>query len=218
MRRIWGMITLFGFLCASVAALNGRAAAADDDGFISLFNGKDLTGWQTFVGDGDAAKTFTVKKGMIVVSGQPFGYFYTDKSFKDYVLKFDWRYQRPADLTNDEKFKGNSGLLVHIQPPNKVWPKCVEVQGMNLQHGRLLGVSGAKVSANKFKPQALKEARKPVGEWNTTEVTIKNGTIDVKVNGTEVASGKMELPEGPLGFQSEGAELHFKNIKIKPLN
>src|SRR3954452_529114 len=124
--------------CALVVALAlaGAATAAEDkkedDGFTSLFNGKDLTGWQfTLPGGADAAKTFTVQDGIIVVTGKPNGYFYTDKGFKNYVLRFDWRYKRPEGLTDDNKFGGNSGCLVHIQPPHKIWPKCVEVQGMN---------------------------------------------------------------------------------------
>ncbi|MCS6850002.1 MAG: DUF1080 domain-containing protein [Gemmataceae bacterium] len=197
--------------------VGGLAPAADDDGFTPLFNGKDLTGFKTILkGDGDPAKTWTVRDGVIICSGSPAGYFYTDKSYKNYVLRFDWRYARPANLADDKAFKGNSGLLVHIQGEHKVWPRCVEVQGMNADHGRIFAIGGAKgqYTVNK---EAQAKAIKPVGEWNTTEVICKDGEITSKVNGIEVSTGKGELTEGPIGWQSEGAEIHFRNIRIKEL-
>jgi uncharacterized protein (TIGR03000 family) len=186
-----------------------------ETGFAPLFNGKDLSGWKTV--PENAEKTFSVKDGVIVVSGNPNGYFYTDKSYQNYVLKFDWRYKRPAGLEDEKKFLGNSGLLYHIQEPHKVWPKSIEVQGMNRDHGVLIPVSGARLANQKFDRPALEKARHPVGEWNTTEVAIKDGSVTAKVNGVQVSSGNYDLPGGPFGFQSEGAELHFKNIFIKTL-
>jgi hypothetical protein len=220
MKRTWGIVTALRIvtalgILAGAASLNSRAD--DGDGFATLFNGKDLSGWKTLVaGKADSGKTFFVRDGVIVVSGSPAGYFYTDKSFKNYVLRFDWRYKRPADLTDEEKFGGNSGLLVHIQLPHRVWPKCVEVQGENRTHGNIFAIEGAKGKFT-FDRKALKKVRNPVGDWNTTEVICRDGAITSKVNGTQVSTGKGDLTEGPFGFQSEGAELHFKNIKIKTL-
>jgi hypothetical protein len=212
MKRIWVTVPLLGALVAWL----GMSRAGEGD-FKSLFNGKNFDGWKFEVGKADPEKTFMVKKGVIVVTGHPNGYFYTDKSYKNYVLRFDWRYKRPKDLEDDEKFNGNSGLLVHIQEPHKVWPKCVEVQGMNKEHGRIFALGKAEGKFT-FNAKALKEARKPVGEWNTTEVLVKDGAITSKVNGTQISTGKGDLTEGPFGLQSEGAEIHFKNIKIKVLD
>ena len=113
--------------------------------------------------------------------------------------------------------KGNSGLLVHIQPPHKVWPKCVEVQGMNADHGHIFAISGAKGKYSVDKA-AQQKAIKPVGEWNTTEVILKDGEITAKVNGTEVSTGKGELTEGPFGLQSEGAEVFYRNVEIRQIS
>ena len=212
MKRIWVTAALLGALVVWL----GTSRAGEGD-FKNLFNGKNLEGWKFEVGKADPEKTFMVKKGIIVVSGSPNGYFYTDKSYKNYILRFDWRYKRPKDLEDDEKFLGNSGLLVHIQEPHRVWPKCVEVQGMNKEHGRIFGLGKFEAKFN-FDAKALKKARKPVGEWNTTEVLVKDGAITSKVNGAQISTGKSELTEGPFGFQSEGAEIHFKNIKIKVLD
>jgi len=213
MKRIWVTAALLGALVVWL----GTSRAGEGE-FKNLFNGQDLKGWRFLVPKtADPDKTFMVQDGIIVVSGKPDGYFFTDKSYKNYILRFDWRYKRPKGLEDDEKFGGNSGLLVHIQEPHKVWPKCVEVQGMNKEHGRIFGLGKFEAKFN-FDAKALKKARKPVGEWNTTEVLVKDGAITSKVNGAQISTGKSDLTEGPFGFQSEGAEIHFKNIKIKVLD
>src|SRR5438093_1183688 len=60
---------------------------AGGDGFTPLFDGKSLKGWKTYLKDekADPGKTFVVKDGEIQVSGEPWGYFYTEKSYKNYV-------------------------------------------------------------------------------------------------------------------------------------
>jgi hypothetical protein len=207
-----------------LAAVSLAAVAVDDkkddEGFAPLFNGNDLTGWKTVIDpkkqDIKPQDIWTVKDGVIVCTGKVNGYLYTEKSFKNYVIRYDWRYKRPDQVENEEKFLGNSGLLVHIQGEPKIWPKCVEVQGMNRDHGRIIPVGGAKATS-KFDRDALKKARKPIGEWNTTEAVIQDGTILAKVNGSEVDAGKCDLTEGQIGFQSEGSEIHFRNIKLKEL-
>jgi hypothetical protein len=211
--------------CTSLLAAVSLAAVAaddkkDDEGFTPLFNGKDLTGWKTVLDpkkkDITPQDIWSVKDGVIVCTGKVNGYLYSEKSFKDYIIRYDWRYKRPDQVTDEEKFLGNSGLLVHIQGEPKLWPRCVEVQGMNRDHGKIIGVGGAKATS-KFDREALKKARKPVGEWNTTEAVIQGGNILAKVNGSEVDAGKCDLTEGQIGFQSEGAEIHFRNILLKEL-
>jgi len=207
---------------AAAFTLLGTAPAADDkkadEGYKDLFNGKDFTGFKFELGKSDPEKTLSVKDGVIICTGKPNGYFYTEKPYKNYLLRYDWRYERPKSLEDEEKFLGNSGCLVHIQEPHKVWPRCVEVQGMNRDHGKLLFVSGAKGMDAKFDQTTLQKVRKKVGDWNTTDIECKaDGSIVAKVNGTEVSSGKSDLTEGVIGWQSEGAEIHFRNIKIKEL-
>jgi hypothetical protein len=192
---------------------NLRAA---DDGFTPLFNGKDLTGWKVQFKDADKdadpAKTFTVKDGALIVSGKPTCYIYTDKSYKDYVIKYDWRFPEGS------KPDSNSGCLVHIQLPHKVMPKSIEPQGRYYDHGKLFFIGVKEEGKSKFDEVAHKKALKPMGQWSTTEVTCKaDGTISVKLNDIPVSEGKTELTSGPIGFQCEGWEVHFRNIKIKEM-
>jgi len=200
------------FFALVVLSLATPAVRAADDGFTPLFNGKDLTGWKVQFKDADKdadpTKTFTVKDGALIVSGKPTCYIHTEKSYKDYVLTFEWRF--PEGSAPDS----NSGCLVHIQPPPKVMPKSVEPQGRYRDHGKLffIGVKGE----GKFDEEAHKKALKPMGQWSTTEVTCKaDGSVSVKLNDIPVSEGKTELTSGPIGFQCEGWEVHFRNIKIK---
>lgn len=194
-------------------------AGGKSDGFTDLFNGKDLTGWKTTPekAKSDTGDTFVVKDGELQVSGFPNGYFYTAKSYKNYVLRFDWTYPK----NQPDKTSMNSGCLLHMQDTKKIWPKSVESQGRYQDHGKLffIGFGKGDKTEQKFDEKALKKTIKPSHEWNTTEVTAKaDGTIQVVINGVLVNSGKSELTEGPIGFQSEGARIHFKNIKIKSLD
>lgn len=220
-------LSCLALLAVLAGASTVPAADKEDEGFKELFNGKDFTGWKMILRDekADPTKTFSVKDGIIVVTGTPNGYFHTDKSYKNYVLRFDWKFKRPEGLKDDKDFKGNSGCLVHIQEPHKVWPRSVEVQGMNSDHGHIFAVNMKGEKATKFTSsvkkedmqKAQKDAIKPVGEWNTTEITCQDGKISSKVNGKPIDTGEGELKEGPFLFQSEGAEIYFKNIKIKEL-
>jgi len=213
------------FLAAlGLVAAHGLGRAGDDKGFKPLFNGKDLTGWKTFLKEekdkdkADPAKTFVIKDGEIQVSGFPFGYFYTDKPYKNYVVRYSWTYPK----NQPEKTTMNSGLLVHIQEPHKVWPKSVEPQGRYMDHGKLFFIGFPKGYAqdhSTFDEKAQKKALKASDEWNSTEVIAKaDGSIETRINGTLVSTGKSELTSGPIGFQSEGARIHFKDIKIKMLD
>lgn len=210
--------TRVALLLAAVCLVSVSARAADKD-FQPIFNGKDFTGWKVFYKDGDKAnqKAISVKEGEVQVDGTSFGYFYTEKPYKNYVLQFSWRYPKEQP----EKTSMNSGLLVHIQTPHKIWPKSVEPQGRYADHGKFFfpGFDKADKKESTFDAEAQKKALKPSHEWNTTEATVKaDGSIEIRINGQLVSTGKTELTSGPIGFQSEGARIHFKDIKIKTLD
>lgn len=203
-------------LVAAAWLTTGSAAEkqANADGFKPLFNGKDFDGWKFELGKADPKKTYRITHKVIICTGQPNGYFYTTKSYKNYVIRYDWKYIKAAE---GQKSSYNSGLLIHIHPPQKVWPKCVEVQGANANHGFLYFLECKKL-ASTYDQETKNKVTKPIGQWNTTEATCKaDGSIVAKINGTEVSSGKSNLTEGQIGFQSEGAEIHFRNILIKQL-
>jgi hypothetical protein len=178
-------------------------------GFVPLFNGSDLTGWRAVIDGKEAAPTpaFSVRDGMIVVAGNPVGYLATAASYRNFVVRYDWKFA--------EKAGGNSGLLVYIQQLSHAgsWPTCIEVQGMQSEHGSIFAIEGAKGAFSTDKG-AIEKAVKP-GDWNTTEVVSADGHLTSTVNGVKISSGTAEINQGPLGWQSEGAKLYLRNIQIK---
>jgi hypothetical protein len=198
-------------------AIVGLAVPVLADDFVPLIKDDDVKALELVKIGPD---TLEISGGEIRISGKPNGYFATKESYKNYELKFEWMYERPRDLESDAKFRGNSGLLIHIQPPHKVWPKCVEVQLMNASAGMIIPLPrGETKCETTFDKAAQKEAIKPVGQWNQEEVTCRGDTIVCKINGKEIARGTgCTVDSGPIGWQSEGAPIRIRNVMIKKLD
>lgn len=202
-------------LALLAVALPVLVHSADEAGFLPIVEGTSLAQFDLVAIGPDTIK---IENGTVLISGKPNGYFATKKEYRNYVLKFDWMYERPAGLSSDDAFDGNSGLLVHIEGPHKVWPKCIEVQLANQDAGHIFAINGAKFQGHKDSA-AQKRAIKPVGQWNEEEVTCQDGNITCKINGIEVDRGSGASPDhGFLGWQSEGRPIRFRNLKIKPLD
>ena len=194
-----------------------------------LFDGKSLDGWShVLVGEGVKKEdVWSVKDGVLVCKGNPLGYLFTNESYQDFRLTFEWRWA-PGTAP------GNSGVLLRIAgKPATFMPKCVEAQLKHENAGDVWGFFGASVDGSADRIQEVKDhkdlgnfkgvkkikgAEKPPGEWNRYEITVSGGNLELKVNGELVnqANG-LEVLSGPIGLQSEGAEIHFRNIKIMEL-
>jgi hypothetical protein len=199
------------------------AAWSADSKPIELFNGRDLTGW-TGVLDGDKAKpeeVWTVADGVLMCKGNPRGYLRTDKDdFHDYVLTLEWRF--PAGSKG-----GNSGVLVHTNEPGAlgIWPKSMEAQ-LNHQNAGDIWVIGTTCQIENADKRVMgrrhlnltDDSETPIGEWNQYEIECKGDAITIKVNGELVNHvTKCSVQKGAISLQSEGAEIHFRNIKLRPL-
>ncbi len=197
-----------------------HAQEETEKGWTALFDGKDLDGWKFHLGKEGAKNdgTFTVKDGVLICSGKPSGYIYTPKSYSNYTLRFELAFKRPEGLKSDADFRGNSGCLIHVAERNAlgVWPRSVEVQGMNRQLGIILPIPRNLKCTRTFDKEASRKARKPIGKFNKVEIEVKRGDMIIKLNGVVVSTvGDCELTEGPIGLQSEGVETHWKNIRIR---
>ena len=143
--------------------LSGPTKAVDkkaEDGFVALFNGKNFAGWK-IVGQKDSEKAWVIHQNAIVkrkfqsmlaCPGEPASCLMTAKSYKNYVLRFDWLFNggEAKQLKDDTDFKGDSGCLVHIQPPYKLWPKAVEIAGKPKELGKLLPFDSKEPRRNKL--------------------------------------------------------------------
>jgi hypothetical protein len=212
-------------LCAALVFVL-PSSAADNDGFMALFNGRDLSGWKPHLRvpkDGkvpDPKDTWSIVDSYIRCVGKPNGYIATEKEYGDYMLRVKWRF--PADSKG-----GNSGVLLHVQEKDDVWPTSVEAQLFAGRAGDIWLIYPPAVMLEiDMKRQDPKQARhyfrmvddveKKFGEWNQYEITCKGGDVTLTVNGKKVNEGKNgNLKKGRIALQSEGAEVHFKDVEIK---
>jgi hypothetical protein len=185
---------------------------------IDLFNGKDFTGWTfTMRSNTPAAETWAVTNGVIHCTGRPPGYARTEKSYRDYKLTVEWRFVKIAPKAD------NSGIFVHINPPDKVWPTCIEVQGQHGRQGDLRMNGGATCkdheTAKTTNADALAPSNeKPPGEWNTVEVECRGDSVTLITNGKWMNRiSRCRPASGAIGIQSEGGEIEVRKIFIEPL-
>jgi Domain of Unknown Function (DUF1080) len=186
---------------------------------VELFNGKNFDGW-TFCmkNNADPAKTWSIHDGVIHCTGQPYGYARTKQSFQNYKLTCIWRFVKVAPHAD------NSGIFVHIQPPDKVWPPCIECQGEFQHQGDLIlhagvGADGHPASSKSvFIPQMGPPNENRAGEWNTNEVICQDSTISPFVNGkTMNMITDCTLTSGFIGIQSEGGDIEVRKLSLQPV-
>lgn len=195
------------------------------DNTIKLFNGEDLGNWNVFVSSPDVepADLFWVKDGVIHTAGIPNGYIRTKETYSNFKLHVEWRWtEKPT----------NSGVLIHVQGKEMIWPLCIECQLMNEKAGDIVCIgkgSGitikdstylVKSEENRFiiVPKFEEPSENSPGEWNSYDITSLDGNIEVIVNGVLQHIGTdMTLTEGNIALQSEGSPMEFKNIYLQPL-
>ena len=192
----------------------------DEAGWTALFDGKSLDGWKFYFGKGQTENrgTYRVEDGVLVCTGKPAGYMLTPKTYSRYTIAFELAFRRPEGLAKDADFGGNSGCLIHVGQPEAlgVWPRSIEVQGMNREMGLILPIPRDVKCKRTFDKETLEKIRKPVGQFNDVVIDVDRGEMTIRINGEVISTvSDCELTEGAIGFQSEGAETLWKNIRIR---
>lgn len=189
------------------------------DTWVELTNGKDMTGWTHHLSDPKLAMSdvWSVVDGAIVCKGRPAGYIRTTDKFENFILELDWRWD-PQDEAGR-----NSGVLVRMHGDDKVWPKSFEAQLMSGEAGDIWIIDSfpAKCAADRTNGNNTKKTHaneKPIGEWNRYRITVDHGNVALEVNG-QILNEASELLQiaGHICLQSEGAAIHFKNVRLLPL-
>lgn len=229
MQRAWILTVLL--LAAGVVGCRTTPTApqaSQSPGPLTLFNGKDLHGWQAYLAQHHLTKesVWSVQDGILICRGEPMGYLYTTQDFTDFKLVVEWRWA-PG------KQPGNSGILMRINGEPRPLPRCLECQlksgragdlyafhGMRLggDPDRLRQIPNHELGGNLTGIPRVGDPEKPVGEWNRAEITVQGGRIQIVINGQKVNEGvDAEVVAGPIALQSEGGEIHFRRVEILPL-
>jgi len=180
----------------------------------SFFTKQDTSNWVYVLNDKKvkASDVFIMDNGLLQITGISSGYLRTKKNYSDYELNVEWRWT---------KILGNSGVLIHIQPNDTVWPACYQAQQKAGDAGDIICMNGlwAKECTDrvKFTVKKLQPSNeKPLREWNSMKVICNGKTLRVYVNGV-LQNNLTELTasNGFIGFQNEGKPLEFRNLSIK---
>ena len=205
-----------------------------DDQTVSLFNGKDLTGWHVDVPSADnkpdIQETFIIRDGNLVSLGQPNGHLITDAKHKNYKLDIEYRFAGTP---------GNCGILVHASKPRalyKMFPQSIEVQ-MNHKHAgdfwciveditvpEMVKRRGAKENWGITEGKARRilnltdDSEKPVGQWNKMTIECVGDEVKVWVNDDLVNHGhNCTATEGQIALQAEGSEVEIRKFNLTPI-
>lgn len=198
---------------------------------IKLFNQKNLAGWYAYESASgkqeDASKLFHVKKKMIRLYGDKIGYLMSEKSFGNFQLTVEFRWNNDSTFSRKSN-KKNSGImyLVPAETPDVLWPKGIQFQIKEGGSGDFvflqdvtLNINGKQTEPGKSVTSArFADAEKSFGEWNTAVITSLNGTIKQELNGKLVNEGtEPKISEGRILLQYEGYPIDFRKITIKKL-
>lgn len=198
---------------------------------IKLFNEKNLKGWYAYEPvsgkQKDASKVFQTEQKMIRMFGDKVGYLMSEKSFKNFQLTLEYKWNMDSTVVRKSN-KKNSGImyLVPTSTPDTLWPKGIQFQVKEGATGDfvflqnvVLEVKGKKTEAGKSVVSArFEDTEKPFGEWNKVVITSLNGNVKQELNGKLVNDGKqIEVAEGRILLQYEGFPIDFRKILVKEL-
>ncbi len=198
----------------------------DEEGFTSLFNGKDLSGWiygKRGNGENKSGAGYQVADGAIYCTVKDGGNLYTEKEYGDFIFRFEVRLTENANngigirapLTGDSAYEG---MEIQVLDDSGSQYKSLRPEQY---HGSIYDCFAAK-----------RGHQKPVGEWNEEEITAKGRQITIKLNGVVIVDANLDdlkdeaklkkhpglaNKKGHIGFLGHGARVEFRNLRIKEL-
>lgn len=203
--------------------------------FTRLFNGKDLTGW-VYGRRGDAenrsGKGYQIENGVLFSTKDDGGNLYTEKEYADFVFRFDFRLTENA----------NNGIGIRAPLSGDAAYMGMEIQVLDDGGSQYTSLRPAQYHGSIYDMIPAKRGfQKPVGEWNSEEITARGRHLTVKLNGTTIVDASLDdvkdeetlakhrdltRPEGSrgiantkghIGFLGHGARVEFRNIRIREL-
>jgi hypothetical protein len=245
MKKTYVLLTLvatalMAYACASTPG--GNSAKADNTltksekaaGWVLLFDGANIEEhWKGFRKEGVPA-AWQVEDGAIVLASAGGGDIITKNEYKDFELTLDWKISEG----------GNSGIFFNVSEDpkfNYTWQTGPEMQILDDERhpDAKMGKNNNRQAGANYDLHPLSEpAVKPVGEFNTARLVVKDGNVTHYLNGKKVVAYTLWSPEwesmvkeskfasmpdygryksGHIALQDHGDKVWFKNIKIRPL-
>jgi hypothetical protein len=205
-------------------------------GFTRLFNGKDLTGWvygrRASGAENKSGKGYQIEDGVLFSTKDDGGNLYTEKEYSDFVFRFDFRLTENA----------NNGIGIRAPLQGDAAYSGIEIQVLDDSGSEYQKLRPAQYHGSVYNMFPAKRGfQKPVGEWNSEEITVRGRHITVKLNGTTIVDANLDdvkdqeilakqrdvsKPEGSrgisnarghIGLLGHGTRVEFRNIRVKEL-
>jgi hypothetical protein len=228
MKKLAQLVVLV-FIAGFVTAQKPLFKFGEEVDFEKITSGQKLKGEPIqWIQVNTEDSTWIMKGKELICNGLPIGVIRSEKKYENFILHIEWRHMEAG---------GNSGTFVwsKAEPDANRLPDGVEVQMLELDwvnlnirngekppiayvHGELFGVGGVKILPDNPRGERSKSVENRClgkGEWNVYEVVCVDGTIKLSVNGKFVNGiSQSSQKSGYICLESEGAEIHFRNIKI----
>jgi len=211
-----------GALIVSLAALSLHAENAD--GFVPLFNGRNLDGWQ------GATEVYAVEDGKLVCTKHGPGEkestnknLFTTKEYADFVLRFDFKLEPGA----------NNGVAVRSPLKGRIIEVGMEIQILDDYAEQYKNIQPHQYHGSIYLLAPAKRGHlKPAGQWNNEEIWFQGRRAKVTLNGVVIVDADLDnleykkyldkntgrtRPKGYIGFLGHGSRVEFRNIRIKEL-
>jgi hypothetical protein len=216
------LLPLLALLC--LAPPTGAAPQDDKekaDGFVSLFNGRDLTGWKQFAGKKDV---WAAEKDLIVCQGGGGGWLGTDREYANFEVRLQYR------LTPG----GNSGVYIRAPKEGHISRVGMEIQILDDEHPKYAKLNNYQYTGAIYHVVGpSKRVGNPAGRWNDLTIRAEGRKVTVTLNGTKIVDANLDQylsdpaiakehtglarATGHIGLQSHTDRVEFRNVRIKEL-
>jgi hypothetical protein len=221
----------------SIAVLSAvPMTQAQEAGFTPLFNGKDFTGWvygqRANGAENKSGKGYQIENGVLYSTKEDGGNLYTENEYANFVFRFEFKLTPNA----------NNGIGIRAPLVGDAAYVGMEIQVLDDGGSMYTKLEPGQYHGSIYKVAPAKRGfQKPVGEWNSEEITANGRQITIKLNGTTIVDANLDdvkdeavlkehrdlsKPEGSrgianakghIGFLGHGAHVEFRNIRIKVL-
>jgi hypothetical protein len=191
------------------------------DGFVPLFNGKDLRGWKEYAGK---PGNWAAEGGLIVCQGRGGGWLGTERDYADFELRLEYRL-KPG---------GNSGVYIRAPEQGHISRVGMEIQILDDEHPRYAKLNNSQYTGSIYHVVGpSRKAGKPAGQWNEMAVRAEGRRVTVLVNGEKVVDANLDQyrqdpkvdkehpglarKAGKIGLQSHTDRVEFRRLRLKEL-